>query len=283
MSQGKFSTASDVWSYGIVCVEIFQDALTPYLGMSNPAVMQHVATGGVHPRPPNCSEASYGVLLKCWAMAPASRPQFGELRALFDDLHVAELASAHSTAMSRMADRDRKGSSFGLDNAAYEAFPVQPAHGDASDGDGYFQLSDGVMVVDDAAMDVARRVTDQQTLTRQASLASLGSLVSSTGAGGRGSLRVVGGGSSSAGKPAAAEYMVPGAEPASLYELAAGTTPPAVAPRAGRGHGNIAETALDSSEDEEFEGFGNLMEGSGDEGEGGGSVGAAADAAGQKF
>ena len=72
-----------MWSFGILCVEIFQDGLSPWTGLSMPAVMQRVTTGGIHPRPPNCTAANYDVLVRCWSMRPEDRPTFHELDLLF--------------------------------------------------------------------------------------------------------------------------------------------------------------------------------------------------------
>ena len=55
LSGAKFSSASDVWSFGIVVVEVLQDGAAPYPGTrSNPAVISLVVSGGVHPKPEEC-------------------------------------------------------------------------------------------------------------------------------------------------------------------------------------------------------------------------------------
>ena len=42
MGSSRYSEASDVWSLAVTAVEIFQDGITPFCGMSNPAVMELV-------------------------------------------------------------------------------------------------------------------------------------------------------------------------------------------------------------------------------------------------
>jgi len=81
----KFSSASDVWSFGITCVEIFLDGGRPYPGVkSNPDVVRMVCTQGlVHPRPSGCPTEVYNELLKCWCADPDQRPDFDRLKAFF--------------------------------------------------------------------------------------------------------------------------------------------------------------------------------------------------------
>jgi len=94
MSQ-KFSIASDVWSYGITCVEIFQDGAAPYpLVPSNPAVITLVTTGGVHPCPLACPEFVYATLARCWALEPEARPAFEDLVAFFGGITDSSAALA---------------------------------------------------------------------------------------------------------------------------------------------------------------------------------------------
>jgi serine/threonine protein kinase len=71
----KFSSASDVWSFGITCVEILLDGRIPYPDItSNPAVINMVAAGVVHPQPDDCSDRVYAVLFSCWNIHPPRPP-----------------------------------------------------------------------------------------------------------------------------------------------------------------------------------------------------------------
>ena len=79
----KFSPASDVWSFGIVVVELFQNGETPYRGKPNPDVMTLTMSGGRHEQPTDCDDAVYSVLLQCWDADAASRPSFEALQESF--------------------------------------------------------------------------------------------------------------------------------------------------------------------------------------------------------
>ena len=80
LTSQKFSSASDVWSFAITCVEIFQDGIQPYVETtSNPAVMTLVTNGELHPQPAACPDDCYAQLTRCWCFEPNERPGFKEL------------------------------------------------------------------------------------------------------------------------------------------------------------------------------------------------------------
>ena len=76
---GKFTSPSDVWSYGIVLWEIATLAEQPYQGLSNDEVVSHVKSGRHPTLPESCSNDLGSLMLKCWQVDPKSRPTFLEI------------------------------------------------------------------------------------------------------------------------------------------------------------------------------------------------------------
>jgi serine/threonine protein kinase len=62
----EFTSASDVWSFGIVLYELFTFGEIPYKGMSNSQVMEKVPEGFRLSRPENCPENVYYLMQSCW-------------------------------------------------------------------------------------------------------------------------------------------------------------------------------------------------------------------------
>ncbi|XP_064164091.1 tyrosine-protein kinase transmembrane receptor ROR2 isoform X2 [Anguilla rostrata] len=79
IAYGKFSTDSDVWSYGVVLWEIFSYGLQPYCGYSNQDVVELVRGRQVLPCPDDCPGWIYALMLECWSEFPARRPRFKEI------------------------------------------------------------------------------------------------------------------------------------------------------------------------------------------------------------
>ena len=75
----KFTTQSDVWSFGIVLWEIFSFGVQPYFSLTNEEVVAHVRDGNVLNCPDKCPQEIYDLMLDCWAMNPTERPTAAEL------------------------------------------------------------------------------------------------------------------------------------------------------------------------------------------------------------
>ena len=76
----KFTTQSDIWSFGIVLWEIFSFGVQPYFSLTNEEVVAHVRDGNVLNCPEKCPQEIYDLMLDCWAMNPSERPTAAELR-----------------------------------------------------------------------------------------------------------------------------------------------------------------------------------------------------------
>ncbi|KRY39640.1 Tyrosine-protein kinase Fyn [Trichinella spiralis] len=86
---GTFTIKSDVWSYGILLYELITKGQTPYPGMQNREVIEQVERGYRMPRPRDCAEAMYEVMLQTWDATPENRPTFEYLYHFFDDYFVS--------------------------------------------------------------------------------------------------------------------------------------------------------------------------------------------------
>ncbi|KAK9880670.1 hypothetical protein WA026_011907 [Henosepilachna vigintioctopunctata] len=76
---GKFTTESDVWSYGVVLWEIYSYGLQPYYGFNNQEVINMIRSRKLLPCPEACPSHCYSLMIECWAELAIRRPNFSEL------------------------------------------------------------------------------------------------------------------------------------------------------------------------------------------------------------
>ena len=76
---GKFTTESDVWSFGVVLWEIYSYGLQPYYGYTNQEVIEMIRSRQLLPCPEDCPSRMYAFMVECWHEVPARRPPFSEI------------------------------------------------------------------------------------------------------------------------------------------------------------------------------------------------------------
>ncbi|KAL9970856.1 hypothetical protein ACROYT_G023307 [Oculina patagonica] len=82
----KFSSASDVWSYGILVWEIMSFSDRPYWDWNNYDVINRVETGYRLPPPKGCPKIVHSLMLDCWDKDKNKRPKFSEIVSRLDGL-----------------------------------------------------------------------------------------------------------------------------------------------------------------------------------------------------
>ncbi|KJE89729.1 hypothetical protein CAOG_08481 [Capsaspora owczarzaki ATCC 30864] len=88
MTFRKFSTMSDLWSFGVTAWECFSYGAPPYGKMEGRETLAFVEAGGRLPQPEHCTTELYSLMASCWNIIPELRPSFTQLtKALknFDD------------------------------------------------------------------------------------------------------------------------------------------------------------------------------------------------------
>ncbi|XP_019855449.1 PREDICTED: ephrin type-A receptor 4-like isoform X3 [Amphimedon queenslandica] len=75
----KYSSASDVWSYGCVLYEIWSLGRKPFETYSNIYALEKVKDGYRLPPPPGCPRSIYKHMIQCWHPIPRERPDFHRL------------------------------------------------------------------------------------------------------------------------------------------------------------------------------------------------------------
>ncbi|XP_073083101.1 NT-3 growth factor receptor isoform X4 [Manis javanica] len=75
----KFTTESDVWSFGVILWEIFTYGKQPWFQLSNTEVIECITQGRVLERPRVCPKEVYDVMLGCWQREPQQRLNIKEI------------------------------------------------------------------------------------------------------------------------------------------------------------------------------------------------------------
>lgn len=125
ITYGKFTTDSDIWSFGVVLWEMFSYGLQPYYGFSNQEVMEMVRKRQLLPCPEDCPPRLvhhiswsiwsccccffvlrgltnhfvffrfYGLMTECWQESPGRRSRFKDVHAR---LRAWEGLSSHASS-----------------------------------------------------------------------------------------------------------------------------------------------------------------------------------------
>ena len=80
ITSANFSTASDVWAFGVVVWELFSYGDLPFKDMSNEEVISYVVLEfGKLTKPVCCSNEIFQIAKSCWAIEAQVRPNFASL------------------------------------------------------------------------------------------------------------------------------------------------------------------------------------------------------------
>ncbi|XP_078419992.1 ephrin type-B receptor 3-like isoform X5 [Cetorhinus maximus] len=104
----KFTSASDVWSYGIVMWEVMSYGERPYWDMSNQDVINAVEQDYRLPPPMDCPTALHQLMLDCWVKDRNNRPKFAQIVNTLDKL-IRNAASLKVVSIANPGDLLRIG------------------------------------------------------------------------------------------------------------------------------------------------------------------------------
>ncbi|XP_023675458.1 tyrosine-protein kinase CSK [Paramormyrops kingsleyae] len=91
LREKKFSTKSDVWSYGILLWEIYSFGRVPYPRIALKDVVPRVDKGYKMDAPDDCPPVVYDIMKQCWNLDPEGRPSFCWLRERLQHIRAEEL------------------------------------------------------------------------------------------------------------------------------------------------------------------------------------------------
>uniref|UniRef100_A0A673K2Y6 Activated CDC42 kinase 1 n=1 Tax=Sinocyclocheilus rhinocerous TaxID=307959 RepID=A0A673K2Y6_9TELE len=76
-----FSHATDTWMFGVTLWEMFTYGQEPWLGLNGSQILHKIDKEGDRlPKPEDCPQDIYNVMMQCWAQKPDDRPTFVALR-----------------------------------------------------------------------------------------------------------------------------------------------------------------------------------------------------------
>ncbi|XP_048418964.1 NT-3 growth factor receptor-like [Stegostoma tigrinum] len=82
----KFTTESDVWSFGVILWEIFTYGKQPWFQLSNNEVIECITQGRVLERPRVCPKEVYDIMLGCWQREPQQRLSIKDIHRILQAL-----------------------------------------------------------------------------------------------------------------------------------------------------------------------------------------------------
>ena len=103
----RFTQASDVWSYGVLCSEVWGLGATPYGELGMVEVIRYVQDGNILAKQGLCPAEFYNlVVVPCFAQMPDDRPSFTDLCTQFSN---AESDYSKASTINQADARNQRG------------------------------------------------------------------------------------------------------------------------------------------------------------------------------
>ncbi|XP_063989321.1 uncharacterized protein Ack-like isoform X2 [Diachasmimorpha longicaudata] len=95
----KFTSASDVWAYGVTLWEMFSYGFQPWAALTGHQILEAIDEPNYQrlEQPDCCPKDYFSLMLQCWQHEPAKRPKFSELINLLPDLKPEQVQAVQDS------------------------------------------------------------------------------------------------------------------------------------------------------------------------------------------
>ncbi|XP_034040759.1 tyrosine-protein kinase Mer isoform X2 [Thalassophryne amazonica] len=122
-----FTVKSDVWAFGVTMWEIATRGMTPYPGIQNHEIYDHLLEGHRLKQPTDCLDELYEIMYSCWRADPLDRPVFPQLREMLEKLteKLPESSSVDDIIYinTSFPDEDPNGEALTVDPPVFSSSP----------------------------------------------------------------------------------------------------------------------------------------------------------------
>ncbi|XP_034238615.1 activated Cdc42 kinase-like isoform X4 [Thrips palmi] len=93
----RFTSASDVWAYGVTLWEMFSYGFQPWAALTGHQILEAIDEPNFQrlEQPECCPKEYYSVMLKCWQHDPSKRPRFCDLMDILPECKPEQVQAVH--------------------------------------------------------------------------------------------------------------------------------------------------------------------------------------------